>query len=119
MCYIITIDMMLFSQLNSFQAKNTELKKVETMNALALVVFVLLFLISTVAHADHITAQANNAEQQECFICHQGLDSPSELPKVKTIVASSYSLKTYQTFSPLFNTSSFLQPQLRAPPVFL
>lgn len=87
------------------------------MNALALMVFVLLFLLSTLTHAEHITTQANNAEQQGCYLCHQGLDTPPELPQIQTVFVASYRVNSHQTGTAQFKVNSFVQPQLRAPPV--
>ena len=87
------------------------------MNALALMVFLLIFLISTLAHADHIATQATNAELQECYICHQGIDTPPELPQVQTPFIASYHVSVYEVVTAQFKVNSFVHPQLRAPPV--
>jgi len=104
--------MALLSQLN----KETS-KKLTTTNALTLVVFVLFFLTSILVHADHLATQATNVEQQECYICHQGLDTPPELPQVKNLFIASYCNNSYQTITAQFKANNFVQPQLRAPPV--
>jgi hypothetical protein len=110
--------MTLLSQLSLFQAKNTDEKKSATMNALALMVFVLLFFISTVAHADHITTQVTNAEQQECYICHQGIDTPPELSQIHTVFVASFAVNPPKAVTVQFKVNNFIQPPLRAPPVF-
>lgn len=89
-----------------------------TMNATALMVFLLLFFISLVVHADHSTEHALNAEQQDCYVCHQGVDTPPELPQVKVACVADYSVNFYQAICAQFKVSSFVQPPLRAPPVF-
>jgi len=89
-----------------------------TMNAIALMAFLLLFLTSTLAHADHLIEQSVNVEQQECYICHQGLDTPSELPTIQTPVVTSLYLSVVKVVSAGFKLNSFVQPQLRAPPRF-
>lgn len=93
-------------------------KNAVTMNALALMVFVLFFLTSTLVHADHLVSHTINVDQQECYICHQGVDTPPELPQVKSPYSANYCNNTYQTTKALFKLSSFVQPQLRAPPIF-
>ena len=87
------------------------------MNVLTLMVFVLFFLTSTLVHADHLATQAINAEQQECYICHQGIDTPPELPQVKNLFVASDSNNAYQAVTTQFKVNSFVLPQLRAPPV--
>jgi len=87
------------------------------MNALALMVAVLFFLTSTLVHADHIATHAINAEQQECYICHQGLDTPSELPQVKSLFVASYCNSLFEAITAQNKVNYFVQPQLRAPPV--
>ena len=89
-----------------------------TMNAIALMAFVLLFLTSTLAHADHLIEQSINVEQQECYICHQGLDTPSELPTIQTPVVINLYLSVVKVVTADFKLNSFVQPQLRAPPRF-
>lgn len=112
--------MTLSSQINSFKTQrgiiNTAANKLTAMNAIALMVFVLLFLTSTLVHADHIT-EAINVEQQECHICHQGIDTPPELPHVQAFFGASYNANIYDVVTAQFKVDDFLQPQLRAPPV--
>ncbi len=109
--------MTLFSQLSFSQANKKEFKTLATMNALALIVFLFVFFISTVAHASHIAIQPINAESQECYICHQGLDAAPELPQVQTVFIPSYSVTPNKAVIAQFKVNSFVQPQLRAPPV--
>ena len=113
MCYIITINMTPF-----YLFKKVTPQKLVTMNALALVVFVLFFLTSTLVHADHIASHGTNAEQQECYICHQGLDTPSGLLQPKVSSITSYFHCSYAIITTHFRGSYFVQPQLRAPPIF-
>jgi len=96
---------------------NTELKKSATMNALAVMVFALFFLTSTLVHADHIATHAINAEQPECYICHQGIDTPTELPQVNSIFVASYCNNLFEAITAQSKVNYFIQPQLRAPPV--
>jgi len=103
--------MTLFSQVNKSSTKN-----LATMNALALMVFVLLFITSTLVHANHLTEHSINIEQQECHICHQGIDAPPELPKIQPHSVVSYHLNSQKVIAVHGKTSSFIQPQLRAPP---
>lgn len=105
--------MTLFSQVN----KNAT-KKLTTMNALAFVVFVLLLLTSTLVHADHSTEHSLSFEQQECSICHQGVDTPPELPQIRIHPVTSYNFKTPQVTTIHCKVNDFIQPQLRAPPTF-
>ncbi len=103
--------MTLLSQIN----KNST-NKLTTMNALALMVFVLLFLTSTLVHAGHLTEHSLSFEQQECSICHQGIDTPPELSKIRIYLVASYSFKTPQVTTIHSKVHYFIQPQLRAPP---
>lgn len=100
-----------YSQLNK-----DLLKKLSATNALALVVFVLFFLTSNIVHANHIAIQNSSVEQQECYICHQGLDTPPELPQIQHDFIAIYSSNLFEVVSTEFKVSSFVQPQLRAPP---
>jgi hypothetical protein len=109
--------MMLISQLRFVQVKNKESKNLATMNALALMAFLLTFLFSTLAHADHIATHALNAEQQECYICHQEIDTPPELPHVRASFSLSYNANIYDVVTAQFKVDDFFKPQLRAPPV--
>lgn len=93
-------------------------KKISTMNVSALVVFLLVFLLSIFAHANHVAIDTLNAEQQDCYICQQSLDTPPELPKIQSEFFASYCYSTIDLVSALFKGSDFAQPQLRAPPVF-
>lgn len=110
--------MTLFSQLRFFQVNRKALKKPTAMNAIALMAFVLFFLTSNLVHADHLIEQATQIEQSECYICHQGLDTPPKLPQVLAPYVASYHLVNYEVTTAQFKSNSFVQPQLRAPPVF-
>ena len=81
-------------------------------------VFVLLFLASTLVHADHLTEQSTNVEQIECYLCHQGLDTPPELSQTQLLTTVSYFLPSQPAVTIEFMSNYFVQPQLRAPPVF-
>ncbi len=94
------------------------MNKLTTMNALALMVFVLLFLTSILVHADHLTDHSLNFEQQECYICHQGVDTPPELPQIRIHYAASYNFKPQKVTIVHGKVNHFIQPQLRAPPTF-
>lgn len=100
-----------------FQFNKNLSKKISTMNASALVVFLLLFLISTLAHADHITTAGVNAEQQDCYICYQGLDTPPDLSKSASGFLASYCYTTFDLISVQLKINDFVQPLLRAPPL--
>ena len=113
-CYIITIDMALFSQLDT-----TASNKPPIQVTWLLVVFVLFFLSSTVIHADHIAIDTINTEQQHCFLCHHGVDTSPNLPQVKQLPVTSYYIYSDTIVTALFTTIPFIQPHLRAPPVFL
>ncbi|WP_136037996.1 hypothetical protein [Candidatus Colwellia aromaticivorans] len=79
-------------------------------------VFVLLFLTSVLAHADHLVDQRTAVEQQDCQLCNQGIDIPPELPQVQAIVVTGYNFYTSQLTTAEFTLSQFVQPLLRAPP---
>jgi len=101
-----------------FLVNKNSSNKLITMNALALVVFVLLFLTSTLVHADHLTDHSLSSEQQECYICHQGIDTPPELPQIRFHYVASYNLKLQKVTIVHGKVNDFMQPQLRAPPTF-
>lgn len=105
-----------FSQVNFFHVSKKASKQTINMNALALMVFLLLFLASTLVHANHLIAQATNVEASECYICHQGLDTPSDLPTIQFLLTVGYPLKSDEIVSALFKVTYFVYPQLRAPP---
>jgi hypothetical protein len=94
------------------------LKKNKTTNALALVVFLLFFLTSTLSHANHIVSDVVHAEQQECYICHQGLDTPPEFPEINQLFIANYGTKLFKIVIVQLKANNFIQPPLRAPPVF-
>lgn len=101
------------------QFTNETAKKITATNVLALVVFLLFFLSSTLVHANHIVAEAIHAEQQECYICHQGIDNPPELPQIKNLFVASYNNKFFQLVSTQCKVSNYILPPLRAPPIVL
>jgi len=86
------------------------------MKAIALMVFVLLFLTSTLAHADHLVDQRAAVEQQDCQLCIQGIDTPPGLPQVQEFVVTRYNLYTSHVNTADFVLNQFVQPRLRAPP---
>lgn len=90
-----------------------------TMNALVSMVF-LLFLTSTLVHANHLIEidQSTHLEQQECFVCHQGIDTPPELPQIQHHAIARYYFTLFKTITAAFKANVFVQPQLRAPPSF-
>lgn len=92
--------------------------KIKTMNALVFMVFVLLFLLSTLVHADHLVEHSINAEQQECYICHQDIDTPEALSAIQVHAIYGYHLKFQKFTSAAFQVSHFILPPLRAPPTF-
>jgi hypothetical protein len=89
---------------------------IKTMNATALMVFVLLFLTSILAHADHLTDNNTTIEQQNCQLCNQGIDTPPEESIVQAIVISRYNSFIPEVIINDFLPSQFVQPLLRAPP---
>ena len=101
-----------------FQRNKKVAEQISTMNARALMVFLLLFLVSTLVHADHLIEQGTNVEQIECYLCHQGIDTPPELPSVQLASIVSYCSPVQAALSIVFKRNYFVQPQLRAPPTF-
>lgn len=87
-----------------------------TMKAIALVVFLLLFLTSVLAHAEHLVFQETTVEQQDCQLCNQGIDTPPELTQIQAITVSRYNLFIAKVATPQFTLSYFVQPPSRAPP---
>lgn len=98
--------------------KINDTKKTSTMTAFALMVFVMLFITSTLVHASHVATNDINIEQQDCYICHQGLDTPPDLSLIKHDFIASYCHIVVDVSSAQFKVNAFVQPQLRAPPVF-
>jgi len=88
----------------------------KTMKAIAIMVFMLLFLTSVLAHADHLVDQKTTVEQQDCQLCNQGIDTPSDLPQIQTSVVTRYNLFTAKVTTIDFTPKQFIQPPLRAPP---
>lgn len=86
------------------------------MKAIALIVVVLIFLISLLAHADHLALQKTIADQQDCQLCNQGIDTPPELSEIQAIIATRYSSLTIKITIAKSTFSQFFQPLLRAPP---
>lgn len=92
-------------------------KNITTMNAIALMVFLLLFLTSTLVHAQHIAVNSDIVEQQECHICYHSSDMPPVFPEIQVCTAHHYMLDVNQYTATLTKTNNFVQPPLRAPPV--
>jgi len=88
------------------------------MKAIALMVFLLLFLTSVITHADHLALQQTTVEQQDCQLCNQGIDTPPELPQIQTIAISRYNFVIAKVTTSPFTLSHFVQPPSRAPPFF-
>ncbi len=88
----------------------------KSISAYATMLFVLLFLASSLAHADHLFDVTSIAEQQECHICHQGIDAPPELSQFEFNITSIYSYISSKIAVVVVNKLYFIQPQLRAPP---
>lgn len=95
---------------------NNNQNNLTTMKAFALMVFLLLFLISGLAHAEHLVQQDINPEQQDCHICSQGIDTPPKLLQIKTTNASLYGVVVAKDNVIQTPLSSFVQPPSRAPP---
>lgn len=110
--------MTLFPLIRFFHVNKKASKQITTMNVPALMVFVLLFLVSSLVHADHVTEQSTNIEQLDCYLCHQGLDTPPELPQIQLLTIVSYFLPSQAAVTIELKRHYFVQPQLRAPPVF-
>lgn len=87
------------------------------MKASALVVFLLLFLTSVIAHAEHLVFQEISAEQQDCHLCNQGIDTPPELPQVQATSVTRFDFVTSQKLTQKLLLNDFVQPPSRAPPV--
>lgn len=89
---------------------------VPSMKAMALMVFVLCFLTSVLTHAEHLVSPSVTAEQQDCHLCNQGIDTPPELPHVQAQANNSYSVIIFELIVAEFKRSNFVLPSLRAPP---
>jgi hypothetical protein len=108
--------MTVFSNFSFLITSKSTTNNLTTMKAIALMVFLLLFFISTLVHADHLAAEAIAIEQQDCHICNQGIDTPAELPQIDVVVVTRYNLVTQAISTTDFSLNSFVQPPLRAPP---
>lgn len=86
------------------------------MKAIALMVFLLVFLTSILVHADHLLDQKTIVEQQDCHLCTQGIDTPRELPQVQAAVVTRYNPFFTLLTTTNFTRKLFIQPPLRAPP---
>ncbi len=102
----------------NIQVNKSSINNLATMNTLVFMVFVLLFTTSMLVHADHLIEQATDVEQSECYICHQGIDKPPQLPLIQTHSVISYGFHLYIAVSAAFQDKYFVLPQLRAPPIF-
>jgi len=100
------------------QQNSNPTKILSTMNAFVVVGFLLLFFTSVLVHANHLIDQTTHVEQQECFVCHQGIDTPPELPQIQYCAVASYYFTLFKTATAAFKHYFFVQPQLRAPPSF-
>jgi len=87
------------------------------MKASALMVFLLLFLTSVIAHAEHLVFQDITAEQQDCHICNQGIDNPPELPQVKAFAVTRFDFVSFKESTQQLLLKGFFQPLSRAPPI--
>lgn len=108
--------MTLLTHCRYLKRSNRTTNNLTTMRAIALMVFVLLFLTSVVAHADHLADQRTAVEQQNCQLCNQGIDTPSEVSQIQATVVTRYYSYTPQITTTEFPPSQFVQPPLRAPP---
>jgi len=108
--------MTLFSNFSFLQTSKSTTNNLTTMKAIALMVFLLLFLVSTLAHADHLASQVTAIDQQDCHICNQGIDTPPELPQVYAIIVTRYNLVTEAIATTDFSLNYFVKPPSRAPP---
>lgn len=107
-------------QLDNFsflQTSKSKTNNLTTMKAVALMVFLLLFLASLLAHADHLVTQNTVTEQQDCQLCNQGIDTPPIFPQVIATFVTRYNNFTTKIFTVEFTLSQFVQPLLRAPPL--
>ena len=108
--------MTVFSNFSFSPTSKSTTNNLTTMKAIALMVFLLLFLSSTLAHADHLASKAIAIEQQDCHLCNQGIDNPAKSPKVHAIINTRYNLVIQAIVTTDFSLSNFVKPLLRAPP---
>ncbi|MGL1959024.1 MAG: hypothetical protein OCD00_17125 [Colwellia sp.] len=101
-----------FSKDNSHKAKVN--KKLNIISAIVLMAFLFAFI----SHAQHFTESVVSAEQQHCYICHQGIDTPPDISTYFVILTSAYAVFIVESTVPAVNVSTFIQPPLRAPPAF-
>lgn len=111
--------MTVFSNFSFLSTSKSTTNNLTTMKAIALMVFLLLFLSSTLAHAEHLASTAIAIEQQDCHICNQGIDTPPKLLQVHANITTRYNLVTQAIFTTDFSLSNFVKPPLRAPPLFI
>ena len=92
--------------------------KLPTMTVMTVMVFLLCFFTSAMVHAEHVAKTNSNVEQQECYLCHQGIDTPTQSPQIQFVSIVKFGLLT-ENFTLVFvKNNDFVQPLLRAPPIF-
>lgn len=97
-------------QSNNFQNNLTNMK------AVALMVFLLLFLTSVIAHAEHLVFQDTTLEQQDCQLCNHGIDTPPDLLKIKMLGVTRYYFVISKAIATKYTPGYFIIPPSRAPP---
>ncbi len=110
--------MTLFSRFSFLKISRNSINNFKTMNAAALMVFLFVFLTSTIAHADHLVDQQKTLDKQACQLCNQGIDTPPDLPQVQASIVTYYHPLNFQLTTTEFIVSEYIQPFLRAPPIF-
>lgn len=97
-------------QSNNFQNNLT------TMKAVALMVFLLLFLTSVITHAEHLVFHDTTLEQQDCKLCNHGVDTPPDLLKIKALGITRYYFVVSKVKATKHTPDYFINPPSRAPP---
>jgi len=83
-------------------------------SAFALVLFLCAFL----SHSEHITSHTSQLEQQECYLCSQGLDTVKANHSISLLIVQVFQNVAINTELMLAQSPYFGLPLLRAPPRF-
>lgn len=92
--------------------------KIKNMNSKVFMFFLLSFLFSTLAHADHLIEHSVNVQIEDCYICHQDIDTPEALFDIQKPPTYNYTFTLKSSTLAKAKANSFVLPHLRAPPSF-
>ncbi|RHW76602.1 hypothetical protein [Colwellia sp. RSH04] len=102
----------------SIDKNSTMLSKRRRLNRYISTLVLMVFLCAFISHSDHITSQASQFEQQDCYLCYQGLDTVEANNSVSIFVVKHFQNVVIHTELMLAHTPYFGLAKLRAPPRF-